>query len=282
MTRSPKTRLLTDRERALTAGVTILMILQSSMGLLFVGAYRDIEWIRATWFGNDLVTLVVVVPMLAIAAAMASRGSQRARLIWLGGLGYGVYNYAYYLLGAALNAFFPVYVLTFVASLAALIIGLAGSDVRGLADGFSSRTPVRSIGGYYVFVAAGLSAVWFGTWAAYVFAGRPTPIETEAFRLVAALDTALMVPALAVGGVLLWRRNAWGYVLAAAAGTQASLYLLVLSVNSAIAIARGIAEAPGELPTWGSLLIPTAVATILLLLASGRTDRDAARSSGDL
>lgn len=249
------------------------MLLQSSLGLLFSGAYRDIEWIRATWFGNDLVTMLVVVPVLAVSAVLTLRGSQRARLVWLGTLGYGAYNYAYYLLGAALNVFFPIYVLAFVTSVAALILGLARSDVRGLAEGFSDRTPLRAIGGYYVFVAAGLSAVWFGMWAAYIFAGQPTPVETEAFKLVAALDTAIMVPALAAGGILLWRRSSWGYVVSAAAGTQASLYLLVLSVNSVVAIMRGIAQAPGELPVWGSLLIPTTAVTIVFLLDSRSSNR---------
>jgi hypothetical protein len=39
-------------------------------------------------------------------------------------------------------------------------------------------------------------------WTAYVFAGRPTPVDPEAFKIVAALDLSLMVPALTVGGIL--------------------------------------------------------------------------------
>jgi len=53
-----------------------------------------------------------------------------------------------------------------------------------------------------------------------VFAGRPTPIEPEAFKIVAALDLSLMVPALTCGGVLLWNRHPWGYVLASIAGSK--------------------------------------------------------------
>jgi hypothetical protein len=74
-----------------------------------------------------------------------------------------------------------------------------------------------------------------------------------------------MVPALALGGVLLWRRNAWGYIVAAIAGIQGSLYLLVLSINSAVEILRGLAEAPGELPLWGTLAVSTTAVTFLLL-----------------
>jgi hypothetical protein len=108
-------------------------------------------------------------------------------------------------------------------------------------------------------------------WAAYVFGGRPTPVEPEAFKLVAALDLSIMVPALACGGILLWRRRTWGYVLAPMAGVQASLYLLVLAVNSIVAIERGLADATGELPIWGALTAVTAAATAVLLWhADGR------------
>jgi hypothetical protein len=116
-----------------------------------------------------------------------------------------------------------------------------------------------------VFTAAGLTAVWAGAWAAYAFAGRPTPIETEAFKLVAALDLSLMVPALAAGGVLLWRRSNWGYVMATVAGIQASLYLVVLTIGSVVMIRRGLAEAPGEVPVWGTLALLTIAATAVLL-----------------
>jgi hypothetical protein len=258
---------LSTTERSISIGLAALMAAQALLGVLASGAYRDVVWIKATWFGNDLVTLFIAVPLLLGAMRFASGGSTRARLVWLGVLGYAVYNYTYYVLGAALNVFFAIYVLTFVVSAASLIIGLTGTDAVAVGGSFSAKTPVRVIGGYYVFVATGLSAVWLGTWAAYVFAGRPTPVQTQAFHLVAALDMTLMVPALVTGGVLLWRRRPWGYVVAAVAGIQASLYLFVLSVNSAVSISRGLVTAPGELPIWGTLLVLTFVATTWLLYA---------------
>jgi hypothetical protein len=39
----------------------------------------------------------------------------------------------------------------------------------------------------------------------------------------------------------------------------------VLSINSAVAIVRGLAPAPGELPVWGTLAVATAIATTLVL-----------------
>ena len=191
--------------------VTALMLVQSVLGLLFQGAYRDVEWIKATWFGNDWVTLVVAVPLMIAALIRARQGSTQAVLLWLGLLGYSIYNDAFYLFGVALNAFFPLYVVILVVSVAVLVLLLSGLDVANMAASFAPRTPVRLIGGYLTFVAATFFVLWFGMWAAYVFAGRPTPTpEPEAFKLVAALDLTLMMPALALGGVLLWRRRPMG------------------------------------------------------------------------
>jgi hypothetical protein len=258
----------------LSVALAALMVAQSVLGRIFPGQYRDVEWIRATWFGNDWVTLVAGAPLLVASALLARRGSVRGLLLWLGMLGYGAYNYAYYMLGAALNAFFPLYVLPVVLSVVTLVLALSRIDVAGVAASFRPETPVRIVGGYLVFVAVGLTFVWMVMWAAYVFAGRPTPIEPEAFRLVAALDITIMVPALAFGGVLLWRRNAWGYIVAAIAGIQGSLYLLVLSINSVVLIIRGLAEAPGELFQWGPLAVTTTAATALLLASvRGRWER---------
>ena len=99
--------------------------------------------------------------------------------------------------------------------------------------------------------ALSLGGVWLGMWAAYAFAGRPTPVESEAFKLVAALDMSMMVMALVVGGVLLWRKRPWGNVIAAIAGIQGALSLMVLSVNSLVAIERGPVKAPAVISRAG-------------------------------
>jgi len=265
----------------LSAVIAVLMTAQAALGRLLEGQYRDVAWIRATWFGNDLVTLFVAVPLLVTALVLVRRGSVRALILWLGLLGYSVYNYAYYMLGAALNAFFPLYVVLLILSVVTLILVVSRIAAPQVAAALRAQTPVRVIGGYFIFVAVGLSLVWFGMWAAYVFAGRPTPVEPEAFKLVAALDTSIMVSLMAFGGVLLWRRNAWGGIVAGLAGIQGSLYLIVLSVNAGVAISRGLVEAPGELPVWGGLAVTTVTATAALLKgfkAPGTLDRRASES----
>ena len=257
----------------LTAALGGLMLAQAGLGLMFREQYRDVEWIATTWLGNDWATLTVALPLLAASLRSIRRSSGRALLLWMGILGYALYNYAYYLFGAALNAFFPLYLAALITAALALIRALAVNSSSDIARWFSERTPTRLVGGYFVVVGITLAGIWLGMWAAYVFAGRPTPVEPEAFKLVAALDTVLMAPALVGGGILLWQRKPWGYVISAIAGVQASLYLLVLSINSIIFVARGLADWPGELPLWSGLAAATSAITSLLFAhAVGRLE----------
>jgi hypothetical protein len=262
--------------RRLSMALLVVMFSQSVMGLMFQDAYHDVEWIRATWFGNDWVTLVVAAPLLFVGLVWTTAGFVRGLLLWLGLIAYALYTYAFYLLGTAFNAFFPIYVVGFVLAIIVLILVLPQIDLRGIIDGLRPVAPVRLIGGSLVFIGSGLALVWLAMWAAYVFAGRPTPVEPEAFKLVAALDLSLMVPALVAGGLLIWRRTAWGLVISGIASIQGAVYLLVLSVNSYVAIQRALVSTPGELPLWTTLTVFTATVAFVLI-ASIRPERVAFR-----
>jgi hypothetical protein len=43
----------------LSAALAALMIVQSVLGLVFPGQYRDVEWIRATWFASQRVSVML-------------------------------------------------------------------------------------------------------------------------------------------------------------------------------------------------------------------------------
>jgi hypothetical protein len=232
-----------------------LVTVQAVTGLLWSGAYRDSPLIQAAWLGNDLVTLVVAVPLLLVGLVLANRGETSGRLLVAGVLSYVVYNSAFYLLGATLNIFFPLYAVIFLIAILALLSMRRILDSDKVARAFPSDTPGRLLGAELFLIGVGLGGTWLAMWAAHVFRGVPTPVQPDIFRLVAALDLTCVVPALTVGGALLWRRKARGYVIAPIGSVFAALYLLVLSAGSAVAIGRGQVAAPGELPIWLGLFL---------------------------
>jgi hypothetical protein len=238
--------------RRLSMIIVTLMAIQSAIGIIFPSVYRDTGWITAAWFGNDLVTLLVAVPLLGWSLYAAAHGSLRAELVWFAMLGYAVYNYAYYLFGAALNAFFPVYAALFALPVSALILALGRIDADAIASRFGSSMPRRWIAGYMLFTGIGLTFAWTAQWAAYVFAGTIPSIGVEPFQLVAAMDLTFMVPWFVVGAALLLRRSAWGFLVAPILIIKGATYTLVLTTTSAVAALRGVEGSVEQIPIWAA------------------------------
>lgn len=267
---------------ALALAVAGLLAAQSLLGIVFARAYRDATWIRATWWGNDWVSLLAAAPLLAAASQAARRGSVRGLLVMIGMLGYAVYNEGFYLFGAALNAFFPLYVLVLGLSAVTLVLTVRQVGVDLVEASFSPRTPRRTLGAYLATIGVGLAAAWLGLWAGYIARGAPLPHrDPQAFATIAALDLELMVPALVTGGVLLWRRHRFGGLVATAAAVQATGYLVVLTVASAVSLAWRTASGTGEVPVWGALTLVTATAAGVLLSDAGRAAALPSREAGD-
>jgi hypothetical protein len=214
----------------LSVMVAVLAAIASAGGLFLPELYRDSDFIRTAWFGNDLVTLLLVVPMLAVALYLARRGSGRAQLVWMGLLGYMVYNYAFYLFGAVFNWFFLLYVALFALSVYALITGLAALNVNAISRRFRPQTPVLAISGFLLFISLPLAVIEAGQCIRFIVDGT----VPEAPSLIFALDLAVVVPNTALAAVLLFKRRPWGYVLATMMLVKAFTYGLVLSLATAM------------------------------------------------
>ncbi len=237
--------------------ISILAAIASAGGLLLKGLYRDNAFVTTTWLGNDAVTLFLAVPILVAALIFSARGSLKAQLIWLGALDYMLYNYAFYLFGSAFNAFFLLYVALLGLSIFALIFSPTSLDVDKIRQQFSDRTPVKWIGGYFLFVAAGLGVIYLAQSIGFILTGQLPSIVTiseHPTNVVFALDLTLLVPWLAVGAVWLIKRRRWGYVIAGILSVKGPLYTLILGVNSILVVNAGITQA-SELPLWATLTV---------------------------
>lgn len=212
----------------LTAMIIPFCIL-ASVGGFFGELYRDEEAIENAFYGTDVVTLFVVVPLLAASLVLSLRGSERALLVWAGALGYTAYNYAFYLFGAQFNALFLVYVALFSLSIYALVLLLSAMDIEKMGTHFSARTPVKALALFLLLVALPLAAFELAQCLRYLFTGR----LPDAPSLIFALDLSIVVPTSVVAAVLLWQRRPWGYVLGAIMLVKAATYGLALCLSTA-------------------------------------------------
>ncbi|HEU0129742.1 MAG TPA: hypothetical protein VFQ85_01970 [Mycobacteriales bacterium] len=257
----------------LAAVVVVLMVATSLGGLLAAGFYTDGTWARSAFRGNDLATLAVAAPLLGTALAYSVRGSLRGRLVTLGMLGYGVYNYAFYVFGAAWNDWFLLHVAALVASLYGLLLLAAGLDRERLARAVTPGVPRRAVAAFTAFTGLVLAGLW--TWLSlrYAVTGELDTGTTpaDAMHLVFALDLTLMAPALVAAAVLLWRDTAAGFAAAVAANVLGGAYQVALASGAQFQADAGIAgkgwfSLPGLFVTIGSV---AAAAVLLRHVRSG-------------
>ena len=99
---------------------------------------RDNALVTATFRGQDMVTLMVAVPLRVVGLVWEMRGSLRGRVLWLAMLFYTMYGYLFYAVAAAFNQLFLLYVPTFGR--------LQGLAVRGRGAGADSLLSTRPVG----------------------------------------------------------------------------------------------------------------------------------------
>jgi len=234
---------------------------------LFTPLYRDNALVTAAWRGNDLATLLVIVPLLLVSQQLAQRSSLRAALLWLGSLGYMLYNYVFYLYGSAFNAFFLGYAALVALSLYALVLGLMTVDVEELRRKFSAKTPVKWIGGFLMFIAVMLGGMELSRAASFWFSGQ-VPMDIiktgHPTAVVYAADLTLIIPAMALAAVLLWQRRPWGYLLGALMVVKGATYPLALIAMSIYA-GLMVGEWDALLPMYAVFFAGCLAALIFLL-----------------
>lgn len=162
---------------------------------------------------NDLVLLVLGLPLLAVSFWLALRGSLRGHLLMTGTLGFILYTYITMCFGAAYNPFFLIYVALFSTSLFAFILSLMSFDLAELRKHFSGKIPHKAIAGLLFFTAAFLSLAWLGRIAPTVLDDQIPALENTTSMFIQAMDLGIIVPFSLLAGILLLRRTAWGYLL---------------------------------------------------------------------
>lgn len=214
---------------------------------------------------NDLMTLVLGLPLLAISYWLTLRGSLRGRIVLTGTLGFILYTYITMCFGAAYNQFFLVYVALFSLSLFAFILSMMSFDLQTLPQHFSDKLPRRWIAGLLFFAATFLGLAWLGR-IAVTFSQDVIPaLENTTSMFIQAMDLGIIMPTCILSGILLLRRSAWGYLLASV-GMLKFLTLGIAVGVMAFNIARvGVPISVIELGVFPAMALVNLVMTIILL-----------------
>ena len=208
-----------------------LLVISSIAGLLFAqrGLYQQNPATLPTFLAQDVITLVVAVPLLLASVWTARGGSLRGLLLWMGMLFYIAYAYSFAVLGTWFAPLFLVYAAIVSMSLYSFIFVLISTDADAVRMRFSAHVPVRWAGGFVMFMALLLGTMWVSRIIGYVLFGN-TPKPTE--YVVFPLDLVIAFPALFWGGLWLWRKQSLGFVVGGVVLVKAAAEGLSLVVQT--------------------------------------------------
>ncbi|HXN33015.1 MAG TPA: hypothetical protein VN894_14190 [Polyangiaceae bacterium] len=211
--------------------------------------------------GWSAATLLVAIPLAAIALAAAGRGSLRGRLVWVGSLAYFVYTYLEFAVSPPFSALYLLYVGAFACAIPALVIGAASIDVDELSGAFGKRAPRRTIAVFALAFAVLLALAWLKGIVVRTVAGNfgwPSG-EDAVGHVVHALDLGLQVPLGLAAGLLLLRRRPAGDLVAAIMLVNA----VCMGMSLTAMVGWASAASGATLWTAGPFAIASGVAVIL-------------------
>jgi hypothetical protein len=233
------------------------------------GLYRSDSIAKAAAFrGFDWANLFVCVPLSVLGAFQYWRGRLRGQLILASVFTYLAYIYLVGVMGNAFNGMFLVWTAIFSTGAFGAGLTLAGIDAPRLSEKLATGFPRKSLAVYMLLLAVALLYQYLAQILTAYSTGRPPALlETYTTLELAALELGIMVPLHIVGGVLLWRRHAWGYLIAIPLAFAAAVAFVALSVGQVLLhVSFARENTPGIVQTLAFALI----ASVLSLLAFQR------------
>lgn len=227
--------------------------------------YWDTVNSAAQMQANDLVTLLLGLPLLLISFRLTLRGSLRGRLLLTGTLGFILYTYITMSFGAAYNKLFLVYVALSSLSLFAFILSMMSFDLDTLPAHFSEKLPRGWIAGLLFFAAGFLTLAWLGRIAATFATDAIPELENTTSMFIQAMDLGLIVPLCVLSGILLLKRNAWGYLLASVGLTKFLTLGIAVSLMGLNMARVGVPVSAVELGIFPTIALANLILVVVLL-----------------
>jgi hypothetical protein len=244
-----------------TSGALAVVSAVATAGTYFVpGVLRGTAVMNGSARGTAVVMLVAGVPLLAVCMYLASRGSIRARVVWLGTAAYFLYNSVMFILGTPFNQLYLLYEAMLGLSIWSTVFVIRTIDLDWFRRRFSAAFPARAIAVYMLVIVALNTLVWLKGAVPGVLSSSP-PAILDGTGLVTVptydQDFAFWLPLIAIAAIWMWRGQVWGHLIIGAM----LVYWIVEGVGVAVDQWMGSAADPT------STVASAAVAPVFLAIA---------------
>ena len=247
----------------------------SAASFFFWGVFRrDTPMGVGNMRGTALAMLAMAVPLVIISMISASRGSLRARFVWLGALAYIAYNALLFCFGAHFNSYFLLFAAVLALSFWALVTLLRATELAAVQKA-SSRVPTRTVAVYLLVILVLFAAMWLrDIMPATINNTMPASFEGTGLTQnpIYVLDFAFTFPLLAIAAVWLWQRRAWGYVLGGTMLIMLTLETAGIAIDQTFGHLHDPAQSLGAVPIMAAF---TGIGTVFsVLFLRGVRDQD--------
>jgi hypothetical protein len=207
----------------LSLAVAILMVVASLAGLLFPQVLYQTENLSGAFIPNDVVNFLIGLPILLGSMALTRLRKLVGLLFWPGALLYSLYNYIAYAVAMPMTVQFVGYLALVILCTYTIFLLVTSMDALAIQERLAGEVLERFGGG----VLVGLGVLFFIMRAGIIVQAITGQGQNEAEAAVAIADLFIM-PALVIGGLLLWQRKPLGYVSGAGLLFQASMLFVGL------------------------------------------------------
>ncbi len=176
--------------------------------------------------GTALVMLLLGVPTLLTAMVGTARGSTRWLVVWLGTLGYLLYQAVLFCFATPLNVLFLCYVAYLGLAVWSIVTLFPAVDQRAFGSRLSVGMPSRSVAAFALAIAVMNAAAWFAAIVPALLGSDPASLMKGTGLLtnpVYVQDLAVWLPLLTVAAVACWHQQAWGLLVTGAMLVMLSL-----------------------------------------------------------
>ncbi len=211
---------------ALSFIIAILVAAASAAGLLYRTTIYPTDELLRSFVPNDMVNIFIGLPILLGSMWLSWRGKLIGLLLWPGALFFVLYNYIVYVFAMPLNVVFLLHLALVTMSVYTLIGLVASIDGKVVQQRLGGAVPERLAGG----ILAGLGLLFFLRVTGVIVNAltSQTPIAETEIALYA--TDFLITPAWVIGGVLVWRRKEFGYIVGLGLLFQASMLFIGLII----------------------------------------------------
>ena len=225
--------------------LSILIALTAVVGLTNPVIYiqETLNW-RVQALAQDIFDGLILAPLIIGSAYLVFKKRAWAYPIWAGAVFYSIYTYSIYAFTIHFGQLFPVYILILGLSFYLALLSLINCDISLFKSKFRSHW-ISTAAAVVLIIFGGLFYLVWGSEVFQALTAGTTPVSLQETGLITnpvhVLDMAFLLPAMIISGILLKKKNQFGFLFAPAVLTTKTLFTLTIIMINLEFMRHGLA-----------------------------------------